>query len=154
MEDAGIKALIIGVSLFVTMLTLSAIILYFNTATSVSKKVSDRVDIVAAYDYIMNSENFSDTLTGVEVRSLINKYAGVESVKINVSILDGANVITYNNINNLDIAHGGWIKVINENAKLISEEKLNIINPIWDCTVDKVENTKETVLNIRLNVKD
>lgn len=154
MEDAGIKALIIGVSLFVTMLTLSAIILYFNTATSVSKKVSDRVDIAASYDYIMNSENFSDTLTGVEVRSLINKYANVENVVINIEQVDGSEVKKHNNVNNLDVDHGGWIIKLNEKSYIISEEKLNIINPIWNCRVDKVENLNETILTIRLNVKD
>ena len=59
MEDAGVKAIVIGVSLFVTMLTVTAIVMYYNTAMSISKEVTDRVDIAATYDYIMKSDNFS-----------------------------------------------------------------------------------------------
>ena len=154
MEDAGIKALVIGVSLFVTMLTVTAIVMYYNTAMSVSEEITNRVDIAASYDYIMKSDDFSDTLTGVEVRSLINKYANIHYVKINVEVVQQSGVIVYQNVNNKTIASDGWLVKLNDKAYVISEEKLNIINPAWNCRVDKVETLSETTLTIRLNVKD
>ena len=139
MEDFSIKAIVIGVSLFVTMLTLSAILIYFNTARSIADEVNKRTDIANSYDYIMNSDEFSDELSGVEVRSLINKYIASDRVIINV-IIDG---IEYYNVNN------DWLKKLNDNASIISEEKLNLINPVQNYNVNKVENQGRITLTIR-----
>lgn len=154
MEDFSIKAIVIGVSLFVTMMTLSAIIMYFNNARTIADEVNKRTDIASSFDNIVNSDNFDDTLTGVEVRSLINKYAGEKSVKINIVLVDGTDTIAYNNINNKYTYEDGWLIKVNNNASLISEEKLNLIDPVWNCAVNKVENSSEITLEIRLNVKD
>lgn len=153
MEQFSIKAIVIGVSLFVTMMTLTAILMYYNTAKSIADKVNNRTDIASSFDNIMNSDNFEDTLTGVEVRSLINKYAGKENVEINVITKE---LIQYNNVNNRLLDEGGWYIATNEYAGrgIISEEKLSIINPSWKCKVDKVENLNKTTLNISLNVNN
>lgn len=154
MEDTGVKAIIIGVSLLITMMTLSAIILYFNTARGIADSVSERTDIASSFDRIVNSDDLEATLTGVEVRSLINKYAGVSNVRINIVSIGETTTNVYNNINNKYTNNGGWLVSVNENAKLISEEKLTLINPVWNCIVNKVENSNEITLNIQLNVKD
>ncbi|MBQ8044295.1 MAG: hypothetical protein IJ272_09175 [Clostridia bacterium] len=148
MEDFSIRAIVIGVSLFVTMMTLSAILIYFNTARSIADEVNKRTDIASSYDYIMNSDDFSDELTGVEVRSLINKYAGNKDVRINIVSISGQEVEGYDNVNNK------WLKSLNDNASLISEEKLDLVNPVWDCIVNKVENQGRITLNIGLDVED
>ena len=148
MEDFSIRAIVIGVSLFVTMLTLSAIIIYFNTARGIADEVNKRTDIASSYDYIMNSDDFTDTLTGVEVCSLINRYAGNKDVIINIVKIGNDEVEDYMNINNT------WLKTLNERSKIIREDKLNLINPVWDCRVDKVENQGKITLNISLNVED
>ena len=159
MEDFSIRAIIIGVSLFVTMLVLSAVIIYFNTARGIADKVSNRADIAALYDDIMNTDNFELDLTGVEVRSLINKYAGDEDVEINIIKISGIATPQYVNVNNTYTGEDGWLTRINDNAHLISEEKLDIINPVWNCevkksteVVDAVENVVKTILDISLDV--
>ena len=148
MEDNAIRAIVIGVSLFVTMLTLTAIIIYFNTARSAADIVSKRQDIASSFDSIMYSDNFETTLTGVQVRSLINKYVLDDLVKINIIDRDGR--ILYEDVNH------SWAIVINDemnqNNAIISEEKLSIINPSWKNTVEKVENSNQITLNINLNV--
>lgn len=154
MEDFSIKAIVIGVSLFITMMTLSVIIIYFNTARGIADAVNERTDIASSFDRIVNSDDLEATLTGVEVRSLINKYAGVSNVKINIVSIGETTTNVYNNINNKYTDNGGWLVSVNENAKLISEEKLTLINPVWNCIVNKVENSNEITLNIQLNVKD
>ena len=146
MEDLPVKAIVIGVSIFVTMLVLSTIILYYNTARGFADTVSNRVDIADTFDYIMNSEDFSDELTGVEVRSLINKYARNDKVEINILSIGGIVTEEHNNINN------SWLINVNENSVQISEEKLDIINPIWKNRVEKVSTSDKTILNISLNV--
>lgn len=139
MEDFSIKAIVIGVSLFVTMMTLTAILIYFNTAREVSDIVSSRVDIAETYDRIMSAGMDSGYITGVEVRSLINKYAGKDNVIINIR---GDNGIVANNVNS------NWIR----SNGLISEQKLDLINPVWNCKVDKVQNSENIILEISLNV--
>ena len=89
MEDLPIKAIVIGVSVFVTMAVLSAILIYFNTAKGVSDIVSKRIDIADLYDSIMNEDKFETTLTGVEIRSLITKYVGNSNVRINIKEIGG-----------------------------------------------------------------
>ena len=144
MEDFSIKAIVIGVSLFVTMLTLSAILIYFNTARSIADEVNKRTDIANTYDYIMNSDEFSDELSGVEVRSLINKY--IESNNVIIDIVIGET--EYNNVNN------DWLKKLNDNASIISEEKLDLINPVQNYDVNKVENQGITTLTIEQIVEN
>lgn len=142
MEDLPVKAIVIGVSVFVTMAVVSALIIYFNTAIGVSDAVNNRIDIAETYDNIMNSDVFSDTLTGVEIRSLINKYSGSDNVRINIISISGEDVTGYSNINN------AWRR----SNGLISEQKLDLINPIWNCTVEKVQSEEKTTLKINLNV--
>ena len=142
MEDLPVKAIVIGVSVFVTMTVLSALILYFNTAKGVAEIVQKRIDIAEDYDRVMNADVFEDVLTGVEVRSLINKYAGNSNVKINIVAISGEDVTGYSNINN------AWRR----SNGLISEQKLDLINPIWNCKVDKVQSREGTTLKISLDV--
>ena len=148
MEDYSIRAIVIGVSLFVTMLTLTAILMYFNTARSVADDVNKRTDIANSYDYIMNEGAFEDELSGVEVRSLIHKYAGNSSVNINVSITTDGKKVDYKNVNNT------WLKTINENAKLINEKNMDVINPSDTYTVNKVEKQSKITIDINLVVED
>ena len=150
MEDFSIRAIVIGVSLFVTMLTLTAILLYFNTAREAVDIVNKREDIASSYDRIMNNETYEDNLSGVDVRTLINKYAESESVEINIVKIGDKEVSEYQNINN------NWLITINNEGdlprKIISEEKIDLIDPAWTNHVDKVENGSKIILNLSLNV--
>ena len=145
MEDLPVKAIIIGVSVFVTMTVLSAILMYFNTAREIADNVSDRTDIADSYDNIVNEERFEDYLTGVEVRSLITKYMCSPDVKINITKISGKEVY-YENVNN------NWIKK-ESYSNIIKESKLDLINPVWNCKVDKVKNGDKITLKISLDVE-
>ena len=149
MEDFSIRAIVIGVSLFVTMLTLTAILLYFNTARQAADVVSKRDDIATSYDRIMNNEVFEDTLSGVDVRSLINKYAESEDVQINIVKIADKNV-SYENINN------NWLVTIEnddgEPTKIINAKHMDLIDPVWTNYAEKVENEGKIIINLSLNV--
>ena len=151
MEDLPVKAIVIGVSVFVTMAVLSAIMIYFNTARSVADAVNKRADIADNYESIMDEDISQDILTGVEVRSLIIKYAGSDNVKINIVAISGEEV-AYNYVNK------AWYYTINYSGsnkaseQIISEAKLDLINPVWNCKASKVNSGDITTLNIELDV--
>ena len=154
MEDFSIRAIVIGVSLFVTMLTLTAILMYFNTARGIADEVNKRTDIASSYDYIMNPDTYEDELTGVEVRSLINKYVAKKDIEINVEFIDGTKI---NNVNNRSVSSAedsGWLIVENDMAKIISEEKLDLINPVHNFTVNKVDKSNKIILEIKQIVEE
>lgn len=144
MEDNVTRVLIIAVSLFVTMLTISLVFMYYNTAKELATNVNTRTDIAETYDEIVtNIEKTSQYLTGVEIRQLIRKYAGDANVEINIysisnmeieSALTGAEARDYyvedmlekglyNNINNT------WIDT---KTGMIKEKYLSVIDPGWE----------------------
>ena len=149
MEDFSIKAIVIGVSLFVTMLTLSAILIYFNTARGIGDEVNKRTDIAEAFDIIVNSDNFEDELTGVEIRSLIKKYIRNKSVVINIINEDGDVENSNINTNWAKKIDNTWDSDATKDVYIISEAKLNEIDPSHNYTVEKVENSGKTTLNIK-----
>ena len=137
MEEAPVRAIVIGVSLFITMITFSAILIYYNTALQVSNTVNKRTDIASEFDYIVNSDNFETTLSGVEVRSLIRKYAKSERVTINIVKIGK------------DATNNNWV---DKDTGILKETKLDLINPSWTNSVEKVEKNNRITLNISLNV--
>ena len=146
MEEAPVRAMVIGVSLFITMITFSALFIYYNTAVQVADVVNKRTDIASEFDYIVNSDNFETTLSGVEVRSLIRKYAKSERVTINiVKIGKDATNNKYDNVNNT------WV---DKDTGILKETKLDLINPSWTNSVEKVEKGNLIILNISLNVNN
>ena len=151
MEDLPVKAIVIGVSVFVTMAVLSAIMIYFNTARTVADAVNKRADIADNFESIMDEDISQDILTGVEVRSLIIKYAGSDKVKINIVAISGKEV-AYSHVNKAwytTIRYAGSDKA---NEQIITEAKLDLINPVWKCRASKVNKGDITILNIELNV--
>ena len=143
MGDFSVRATIIGVSLFITMITFTAVFMYFNSARSIADEVNKRIDIAATFDYIMNPEITEAYLTGVEVRSLITKYANNKEVTINILKISGENVTGMNNINN------AWLYGA---SKLLRDDKMHIINPIWKNRVTKEETRHGITLNLELDV--
>lgn len=142
MEDFSIRAIVIGVSVFVTMLTLSVILIYYNTARNVANTAMDRTDIASSYEQIVNADKFDGNLSGTEVRSLIRKYAGNQNVRINIVEIKGKKTDKYNNVNNT------WC--INS---MILDKDLDIVEPISsNKAVKTVHNAENIVINLSLNV--
>lgn len=142
MEDYPIRAIVIGVSVFVTMLTLSVILIYYNTARNTANVAMKRTDIASSFEEIVNADNFEGNLSGVEVRSLIRKYAGKENVRINIVEIKGVKTDKYNNVNN------SWC----ENS-MILDKKLDMIEPTsTNHAVKTVENADSIVIEISLDV--
>ena len=140
MEDISVKAIIIGVSLFITIVTLSVIVLYFNTARQAADAVNQRMDIARVYDEVINREKFEGELFGVDVRSLINHYASDRKVIIQYDI-DGNGVADLTNINK------DWL---NAETGVISESMLNSINPVSKYMITKNYNASNSITYIMI----
>lgn len=143
MENQAIRAIFIGVSLFVIMITLSLVLTYLNTAKSLANSVSDRVDIAeTARDYsyyvdIIESEREEEyneyiKLNGVEIRSLLREFAGDEDMYI-VIYIKGK---TYTNVNNT----APWY---DRTTGLLNEAMLSHFNPVSNYDVEILLNKND-----------
>lgn len=89
MEDNTIKAILIGVSTFIAIITISAVMMYYNTAKKVVQDIGTGVDLSGNYsEYIRNlliKPNGSE-ISGNDVKNILNYYYNDENVKV---IFDG-----------------------------------------------------------------
>ena len=95
---------------------------------------------------VFNPEEYW-TITGVfpDFKAELEKYKN-DKVEINILSIGGIVTDEYNNINN------SWLINVKANSVQMSEEKLDIINPVWKNRVEKVSTSNKTILNISLNV--
>lgn len=77
-DDALTKALYVGVSLFVTVITITAIIAYYNIARSSIKEIGSGVDLDVLYredvkeTLLRTGEN--NKITGTQVKNLVSYF--------------------------------------------------------------------------------
>lgn len=144
MNDYTMKAILYAVSLFVTMVTLTLLITYYNTSKLISDAANNRTDIAGMMEEIVSGQEvFNEELSGTEIRSLIRKYAGDEKVEINIISISGLGVVDYDNVNNL------WF---DENDRMIKESMLSIVNPVWNNKVEKTTSGEKVILTVELDV--
>ena len=90
-EDNTIKALILGVSVFLIIITLSAVILYYNTAVGGARTISDtRMDIGKLYDKKIEDLD-NTTVDGIDMRNILrSKYENYVTVELEIIDISGA----------------------------------------------------------------
>lgn len=90
-EDNTIKALILGVSVFLIIITLSAVILYYNTAVGGARTISDtRMDIGKLYDKKIEDLD-NTTVDGIDMRNILrSKYENYVTVELEIIDIGGA----------------------------------------------------------------
>jgi hypothetical protein len=78
-EGISIRALTIGVSIFIAIATMTLVITYYSTARQSVAKVGTGIDISVAYDRkidtiltLASPSNYN--LTGTDVKNLLNYY--------------------------------------------------------------------------------
>lgn len=112
MNDSLAKALAIGAGLFITIITISAVMTYYSTAQASIQKVGLGADIVGLTNQNITNSLLKESITGTEVKNIINYFYLNEDVIINVGnsikfdgttdgeiLRFGGNPI-FNNINN------------------------------------------------------
>ena len=98
MEDMGVKAVVIGVSIFVTLVVLSLVFLSFNQMTEIFALVQDTDNSIHK-----EFENYVDkykatyddkTLTGVDLLNALKKAEAEEGIEVEVTYNGYLNVRT------------------------------------------------------------
>lgn len=91
-ESAPIRAIVIGVSTLLAVATISAVLMYYNTAKQMASNVGRGQDFAANYEqsiqdiltagtYNVSGNNY---ITGADVKSLLNYFYNNEEVQIKV----------------------------------------------------------------------
>lgn len=92
-ESAPIRAIVIGVSVLIAVATISAVLMYYNTAKQMATNIGTGQDFAANYeqgikDILLNSQSNvtgGSTITGTDVKNLLNYFYQDETVEIKVS---------------------------------------------------------------------
>lgn len=98
-ESAPIRAIVIGVSTLLAVATISAVLMYYNTAKQMASNVGRGQDFAANYEqsiqdiltagtYNVSGDNY---ITGTDVKNLLNYFSNSETMKIkvyNIKVID------------------------------------------------------------------
>lgn len=142
-ENALIKALYIGVSLFVTVITITAITLYYNIARSSIKDIGSGTDFDTVY-----REDIKETLlktgknnkiTGTQVKNLVNYY--YDNINVQIKI-DGMKYIS----------EDGSIKEYSSIS--LSSNDQNIRQKNYNIIMKNIMNNQEFILHINTDNED
>lgn len=91
-ESTPIRAIVIGVSVLIGIATISAVLMYYNTAKQMASNVGRGQDFASNYEqnikdillkgsYTVSGNNY---ITGTDVKNLLNYFYNDESVEITV----------------------------------------------------------------------
>jgi len=91
-ESAPIRAIVIGVSTLLAVATISAVLMYYNTAKQMASNVGRGQDFATNYEqsiqdiltagtYNVSGNNY---ITGTDVKNLLNYFSNSETMKIKV----------------------------------------------------------------------
>lgn len=135
-ENALTKALYVGVSLFVTVITITAIIAYYNIARSSIKDIGSGTDFDTVYredvkeTLLKTGEN--NKITGTQVKNLVNYY--YDNINVQIKI-DGMKYIS----------EDGTIKEYS--AISLSSNDQNIRQKNYNIIMKNIMNNQEFVLD-------
>lgn len=77
MGDNAIRAIIIGVAVFLVIITITSIVLYYNTAVEQARALNERQDYGTVYDKtVQQLKDDGTVLTGMELRNIVRELAG------------------------------------------------------------------------------
>ena len=146
-EDYAIKAVFIGLSVFIIMIVLSLIIAYYSAAKGIAKQAQLKMDIPESFDAIIKRQNqIEDKISGAELQSLIRKYAADPDVTINI-----VSVSNDDSAENKQWAINRSSKWYDRSLGIVKETQLSTINPSWVVLVEKEEIGNKITLNVHLN---
>ncbi len=145
MSDLSFRTMLIGVGIFITLATISVIIMYYNITVMSANQASERTNIELEYSKRIIMLLAKETLTGTDVRNIIRYYYLDKLVEINITKITGEDKSsdnTYKNINNT------WQLTGTNN---ISEYNMEFINPSYKGKIIKNEVVgNKKLINIEL----
>ena len=103
-ESAPIRAIVIGVSTLLAVATISAVLMYYNSAKQLASNVGRGQDFAANYEQsiqdllVSGTENVTGNsyITGADVKNLINYFYDKDDVEVNIRVMRVINVYEEN----------------------------------------------------------
>lgn len=140
MEDSAMKAIVISVSVFVAIITISAVIIYYNTAKDIVNVTGSGVDLAVAQqqdiENILLKANNNAKVSGTEVMNIIKYFYNNKKYTVSIILKD----IVYLN--------GKYSVVKNENKEYMNanldeyeyQEAMKNILPVFSFTLEENNN--------------
>ena len=140
MEDSAMKAIVISVSVFVAIITISAVIIYYNTAKDIVNVTGSGVDLAVAQqqdiENILVKANNNAKVSGTEVMNIIKYFYNNKKYTVSIILKD----IVYLN--------GKYSVVKNENKEYMNanldeyeyQEAMKNILPVFSFTLEEDNN--------------
>ena len=140
MEDSAMKAIVISVSVFVAIITISAVIIYYNTAKDIVNVTGSGVDLALAQqqdiENILLKANNNTKVSGTEVMNIIKYFYNNKKYTVSIILKD----IVYLN--------GKYSVVKNENKEYMNanldeyeyQEAMKNILPVFSFTLEEDNN--------------
>lgn len=101
MEDVSVKAITIGVGIFMAIMTMTAVLTYYNTAKDAVREIGSGTDIAGLYEKSIEDILLKKKVSGTDIKNILNYFAGRKDVKIYV-----AHLHLYNNAFNGSVTYG------------------------------------------------
>ena len=142
-EGISIRAITIGVSVFIAIATMTVVLIYYSTAKNTVSEIGTGIDISVAYNRNIEKILIKDVITGKELKNLINYYYNNQDVNINITKLktvkdDGS--INYENTSNFAINVNNNKSIYNSiMKKIISNTRFKL---------EKINNDIKLTLNV------
>ena len=138
-ESNAIRAITIGVSTFIAVLTISAVMMYYGTAKATVQTIGTGTDISQNYDkYILDILLYNKTTDGAGVKNILNYFYLNDRVSVKITKMTDLGSVNgsisspvkettnKSNINNN-------VDTFNEiMSKIISTKKFNIVVEYYD----------------------
>ena len=140
MVDSAMKAIVISVSVFVAIITISAVIIYYNTAKDIVNVTGTGVDLAVAQqqdiENILLKANNNAKVSGTEVMNIIKYFYNNKKYTVSIILKD----IVYLN--------GKYSVVKNENKEYMNanldeyeyQEAMKNILPVFSFTLEEDNN--------------
>ena len=125
-ENNAIKAITIGVSTFIAMITISAVLMYYNTARATVQEIGTGTDISQNYSkYILEILLKPDNtiVSGTDVKNILNYFYLNERVNVNIT-----KMTNLGSVSNLTLEESKNLLNVNNNKSLYNKVFADIIS--------------------------
>ena len=144
-DSTAVRAIIVGASVLIALVTITAVIAYYNTAIDAVRKIGPGVDLAKAYRQDIETSLTKSSLTGTEAKNLVSYFYKIPRVRViftNLPILNNQ-TSGYNNL-----------KYSNANVEVVDEATFNRVTrnilPAHKYKLVKTENKDVTILTLTL----
>ncbi len=87
MEDVSVRAITIGVGVIVALVTITAVLTYYNTAKDAVRQIGSGTDIAGLYEKSIEDILLKNKVSGTDIKNILNYFVGRQDVNINVTNL-------------------------------------------------------------------